>query len=487
MASSSVWRSAVPLVAGRSVSALVGLALPAILAKLLDAASYGTYKQLYLIANLTLYSLQLGLAQSLLYFVPRARERSDRRGWIGQTQQLMALLGVIAGVSVGALTPLLASRFSNPQLAEFSVPLGALAGFLLASTPFELALTASGRSRASALALIGSDLVRVGAMTTAVLAGGGVKGLAWAASAAAGLRWVVSMAVADGAWCDRPARTRWSAQLAYALPFGVASLAQQQQIQWHQLVVAARTSPAQFALYAVGCMQIPIVSLLYAPVSESLQVKLARVAPERSNDDDALAISDATRKLARVFLPLCALLIATARPGIVVLYGAAFEEAAPILRIAVLSLVAASLPVDALFKARALHRLLLAIYAAKLALTWPALLLGFHAFGMLGAIGAHVAVEFATRTWQLLHLARELERPASKLIGGADLRSSIERSLLGGSTAAAVAWAIGQGSPDRFRNLVACAGASIAMMAVVLASQRWNVAKSLAPGRARAA
>ena len=72
MASSSLWRSAAPLVAGRAASALVGLALPAILATLLDAASYGTYKQLFLIANLTLYSLQMGIAQSLLYFVPRA-------------------------------------------------------------------------------------------------------------------------------------------------------------------------------------------------------------------------------------------------------------------------------------------------------------------------------------------------------------------------------------------------------------------------------
>ena len=50
MASSSLWRNAGPLVAGRAVSAVIGFALPIVLARKLEASQYGSYKQVYLIA-----------------------------------------------------------------------------------------------------------------------------------------------------------------------------------------------------------------------------------------------------------------------------------------------------------------------------------------------------------------------------------------------------------------------------------------------------
>ena len=74
---SSLWHNAGPLVAGRATSAVIGFLLPVIIARKLDAGQYGTYKQIFLVSNLILYSLQLGLAQSLFYFVPRASEDSS--------------------------------------------------------------------------------------------------------------------------------------------------------------------------------------------------------------------------------------------------------------------------------------------------------------------------------------------------------------------------------------------------------------------------
>src|SRR5690348_10180283 len=96
----SLERGAGPLVVGRAASVVTGLVLPVVLARQLDAPSYGTYKQIFLVANLVTYSLQLGLAQSLFYFVPRATSEDERRAFIGQTQVLLAIVALVAAVGV---------------------------------------------------------------------------------------------------------------------------------------------------------------------------------------------------------------------------------------------------------------------------------------------------------------------------------------------------------------------------------------------------
>src|SRR6185312_4647924 len=166
-------------------------------------------------------------------------------------------------------------------------------------------------------------------------------------------------------------------ELAYSLPFGSAVLLLNQQLQLHQIFISTHATPALFALYAVGCMQIPIVSLLYTPVSETLQVHLAALERTGETHKAGSLFSDAVERLALIFLPLCAVLMVTARPGLHVLYHGRYDNAADVLKIAVLSVAVASLPVDGVLKARARTGVLLIFYAIKLAVTWPLLALGF--------------------------------------------------------------------------------------------------------------
>ena len=51
-------------------------------------------------------------------------------------------------------------------------------------------------------------------------------------------------------------------QLAYALPFALAVGIEVVHLNWHQYAVAARFDAAAFAIYAVGCLQIPLVDLI---------------------------------------------------------------------------------------------------------------------------------------------------------------------------------------------------------------------------------
>ena len=82
----STSRPALLLVVGRSIGLAASFAIGIVLARLFDPAEFGTYKQFFLVYA-TLYGvLQLGMAESLYYFVPRQsrahrplRRQRDRR------------------------------------------------------------------------------------------------------------------------------------------------------------------------------------------------------------------------------------------------------------------------------------------------------------------------------------------------------------------------------------------------------------------------
>lgn len=438
MASSSLWRKAGPLVVGRAVSAVIGFALPIILARRLESSAYGSYKQVYLVANLAMYCLQFGLAQSLFYFVPRATTVDERRTFIAQTQLILSLIGVatFAGIYFG--TPLIAERFTNPELDTLALPLALLSASLVASAAFEIALTARGLPQWSAATLIATDLLRISTMLGAIELGYGLKGLVWAAAVSAFARWLASLAFAGNAGRLTFDRKHLRLQLAYSLPFGAAVLLLQQQMQMHQVFISTHATPALFALYAVGCMQIPVVSLLYAPVSETLQVQLASLERLGETHRAGEAFAEAVGRLASIFLPLCAVMIVTARPALHVLYQGRYDDATSILRIAVLSVAASSLPVDGVLKARARTGLLLGMYAAKLAITWPLLALGYRVAGLEGAISAHVLVELLTKMVQVMVIAADLKVPAWTLLGGAALLRSTVVALVAGTVCGGV-------------------------------------------------
>jgi O-antigen/teichoic acid export membrane protein len=465
---------------GRATSAVIGFALPIILARRLDATAYGGYKQIYLVANLAMYSLQLGLAQSLFYFVPRAATEDERRAFIGQTQLLLTFIGVLTAGALYLAAPAIAVRFSNPVLADLAAPLGLLAGGLVASSAFEVALTSRGKPAWSAGALIASDVLRVTAMLAVIQLGKGLPGLAWAAAVCAVIRWVAALALggSGGRFFLRGPLLRQ--QLVYSLPFGVAVLLQNQQLQLHQIYISTHASPALFALYAVGCMQIPVVSLLYAPVSETLQVQLGVLERTGQTHKAGVLFSEAVGRLALAFLPMCALLMTTARPGLHVLYQGRYDDAAAVLRIAVLSVAIASLPVDGLLKARARTGSLLILYAAKLAVTWPLLGVGYRLAGMEGAISAHVGVELLTKAAQVAIVARDLELPAVALLGGRELG----RSLL---LAAAVAAASGAAVAIIPRPVWACVAAGLVGVALVGSELRLRQRRPAVDGLAREA
>src|SRR5712672_3549761 len=86
------------MVIGRGVGYVAAFAIPVVLARLFDQTDFGIYKQLFLIYGSVYVLAQLGVAESLYYFVPRQAEEAGRH--VCNALMTLALAG---GASVALL------------------------------------------------------------------------------------------------------------------------------------------------------------------------------------------------------------------------------------------------------------------------------------------------------------------------------------------------------------------------------------------------
>lgn len=389
---------------GRAGATVLGFALPLILTRLLPQAEFGTYKQVWLVVTTGFHMLQLGLAQSLYFFIPRKDGRAKE--WLTQATLSLLTSGVFCGLALYAGRFLIAKQFGNPELATFGLPMALIAAFMIAGSPLEIHLTAEGKVRSAAWCIFLSDAFRVAASVVPLLLGWGLRGFFWAYVLHAALRCAVQQYffLAHG----RPAVDwkLWREQLAYALPFGAAILLDIPQKTFHQWAVGWSVDAAAFAIYAQGCFQVPLVNLLYSPISDVLQVRLA----ERGNRPHRVHLfHDANLRLAAVFFPFTAGMVAAASLFIPALFTHTYDASVPIFRVAILMTPFASLPLDGTLRALGHTRYLFRVFFWRLVVTAPAVLLGMHFFGMVGAITGHAVAESVMRVIMLDKVRRLLD------------------------------------------------------------------------------
>lgn len=409
----SLFGKAGPLVVARFVATVVTFCIPLVLARRLSLPEYGTYKQLLLIASPLLNVLPFGMASSLFFFIPRAKEK---RPFLVQTYLYLLISGLVAGWLIVSFLGFAGARFSNPALSRYRWELGAYALFFLAASGFEATLTTQGKTRAAGLVYVISEGVKASSLIVPVLLGyglaGAMTGLALFTALRMGCAWTLLARTGEGPLFRL---ADFKAQLAYALPFGAAMVLNLPQQLAHQYAVSATVSPELFAIYSVGCFQLPLVDLLYQPTSEVLMVEIGELERVGQLERSVLLFREAASKLSFFFLPLAAFLFVAAPEFIGALFGAKFLGAVPIFRVAVLAVVLATLPMDGVLRARNETRFLFFSYLAKALATVPLVYVGVTRFSMMGGIAAWAGAELIGKGLLLWRTPRALSTPTLRL------------------------------------------------------------------------
>ncbi len=457
----------IQLMLGRSAGFAVSFFIPVVLVRMFDQAAFGTYKQLFLVLS-TLYLItQGGMAESLFYFVPQGRERGGR--YVANAALCLGALGLVSGLLVWMEAPRIAAWMNNDALASLLPWIGAILFLMLTAAGLEIVMIARGRYLWAAASYGLSDLARslmfiVPAILTRrlewVLAGGVVF---------AGLRAAAALGYFAREFGStlRPGSAPLKTQLFYALPFGAAVLVEVLQGNIHQYVIAARFDAATFAIYAVGCLQIPFVDFVAGPAGNVMMVRMSEKLVEKDHAAVVALWHQTTLRLAMVFFPMVALVLVLARDLIVILFTPAYVASVPIFMAWTLSILFAVLQTDGVLRVYAQMRFLLLVNIVRLVLIVGSIYWFLSIFGLLGAVLVTLSGVAVAKGLMLFRMNRLLGTRLSGLLPWRGLVSTAGLSIV----AAVPAWAINEALDSHPMAGVLVAGATYA--ALYLAALYW--------------
>ena len=371
---------------GRALASIATLLIPVTLVRVFDQAEYGTYKQLFLVFA-TLYSVALvGLSDSLYYFVPKDPKRGGR--YVANAVAGLVFAGIVCLIGLYATRNLIAESMKNPVLSEHLGSIGVFLLFTLIATVLEIALIARKRYAQASTAYVVSDVARAFCFVVPMFFLPSLRTLMLWAIAFAALRLLFALALLRREFRDdfRFDVSLVPAQLAYALPFALYVLVEIVQATFHQYAVSWTFDAATFAIYSVGCFQVPFVDFLATPASSVMMVRMTEEMRE-GRPKEALAIwLDITRKLALVFFPMVAVLMATSREVITFLFTDAYAASAPIFALWVMSIALSIIQTDGVMRVHAQIRFLFLVNLVRLALIVALIRPLMSAFGLLGPV-----------------------------------------------------------------------------------------------------
>jgi O-antigen/teichoic acid export membrane protein len=405
----AIARPAVLLVIGRTIGFALSFAIPVVLARVLGLADFGTYKQIFLIWTTVFGLAQLGFAESLYYFLPHRPELGGR--YVANAVLSLTALGGLAIALLIALAPALGGWLDNAWLSEHLWLLGVFVALTLISAVFEIVLISRQRYLGAAVAYAASDVLKMICIVAPVVMLGGLDWVLPGAVAFAGLRvgWMAWQLWRELGPSLRPDLTLWREQVAYALPFALAVSLEVVQANLHQYVVAARVDAAAFAIYAVGCLQIPLVDVVAISTGNVLMVKMAEA---RGDKPAALSLwHDTICRIALVIFPLTAFLLIAAREIIVTLFTASYLPSVPVFTLWSLTILPSVFCVDAVLRVYAQTRFLLIMNVARLAIVGSLIVWCLSAFGLNGAVIVVLIATVLSRLMGIVRIASLLDAP----------------------------------------------------------------------------
>lgn len=424
------FRPALQLMGGRLFGFAATFFVPIVLVRIFEPEAFGTYKQLFLIYG-TLFSLmQIGMAESLYYFLPLKPEKSGR--FLVNATILLVGSGLVAFAVLGWGAPAIASWMGNPALEQHLPWIGAYLLFMLASAGLEITMICGKGYRLASVTYAVSDLVRATLLVLPALLLGDLRWLLAGAVAFAGARFlaqVVLMRRRFGGSAPpeerggglRPDRKLLKSQLAYTLPFQAAVIVEVAQINLHQYAVSYWFDAATFAIYAVGCLQIPLVDFAATSAGSVLMVGMGDSLKDGDREGAREIWLGTTRKLALLIVPLVVVLLLVARDLIPFLFTAEYRASVPVFMVWTIAVLTSVIQTDAALRVFAAVRFILVMNLIRLAVIVGLIYFAVAALGLVGAVAVTVLGAVVAKCLALARLRRHLGSGWRELLPWKDL------------------------------------------------------------------
>jgi O-antigen/teichoic acid export membrane protein len=368
--------------------------LPLIIVRFLSQDKVGVYRQMFLVVTNAVSILPLGFSMSAFYFL--SRDAANRSAAVLNILLFNFVMGGLACLGLFLFPQWLGNLFQNDQITRLAPLIGVVIWLWIFSAFLETAAVANRESKMATVFIIAAQLSKTVLMAGAVLFFATIDAFLYAAIIQAALQTIILLVYLNSRF---PRFWRsfsfafFREHLLYALPFGFAGLLWVMQTDVHNYFVGHRFSPADYAIYAYGCFQLPLIAML----SESItSVLIPRMSELQSRDDRREIIritARAMQKLAFFFFPLYVFLFITAQTFIVTLFTRNYAASVSIFLINLTLLPFDIWIIDPIIRAyKELGRRLLVVRVCIFVALLTALYFGIQYFDLRGMISIVVAI-----------------------------------------------------------------------------------------------
>lgn len=382
----STFKPAFKLMSGRVAAFTITFMTGPLLARMFSQSAFGTYKQ-FMLVTYTLFLIgQCGLAECLFYFLPKNPERGA--SYAVNSVFMLFLSGTVCWLGLMIRPGALARWANNAELVQYIPVMGAYLLFMLMGTVLEISMVSRKRYNLATFTYVTSDLLRAAFLVIPALI---TRSLMWALIGSAFFFFLRVCAIFGYFRSEFSGRLRLDRvllkeQWAYALPFSLSVIVQVIQQNYHQYAVMFHFDAATFAIYSVGCLQIPLVDFLATPASNVMMVRMTEEQREGHVRQLLPIWHDTTRKLALMFFPFVGILVVSAYRLITLLFTKQYAASVPLFMVWCLSILLSTFQTDGVLRVFAEMKVLVGINLARLTLVL--LMMGWFisTFQLMGAV-----------------------------------------------------------------------------------------------------
>jgi len=444
------------LAAARIVAFALTIPLPLVLVRTLSQSEFGLYKQVFQILMTVLALVGLQVNMSVLYFLPR---HPDKKPQIALN--VLAFYAVIGSVVAGVFAVFPRSVtiiFKGDGLVPHMPLLGLAILLWLLSTVLDVVAVADNDIRSASMFVVLVQLTKSGLLMGAAVLFGTVHAVVIAAVAQGAVHCLIMFLYLHkrfGRFWGSFDSPLFKTQIANALPFGFGALAFGTQADLHNYFVSHYFDPDQFAIYAVGCFQLPLLGMLFESVVSVLMPEVARRHAKADYEGIIALWAAAVRKLALFFVPTYVFLFVVRYEFIATLFTKNYVAAAPIFAINLLGILLYILvPTSIMRSFEELKYFRLKLSLATIPVACVALYIGIHAAGLVGAITAYVTVQTIDLSILILAIARKLNMSLGDVRRLSPILRTVTAAAIAGFATFGVRLALA--GAHTFVTLVAC-------------------------------
>jgi O-antigen/teichoic acid export membrane protein len=307
---------------------------------------------------------------------------------------------------------LVGNIFRSPELTLLAPKIGVVIWLWIFSTFLEIVAIANQEARLATVFIISTQFSKTFLMVGAVLIFTTVDALIYAAIIQGILQTLVLLFYLSrkfpGFWTSFDLKF-FREQMIYAVPFGVSGILWILQNDIHNYFVGYGFSTAEFAIYAYGCFQLPLVSMLFEAVTGVLIPRMSELQMRGDRGEMIRLTARAMQKLAFFYFPIYVFLMITAETFILTLFTRNYLASVPIFMINLTLLPLQILVTDPIVRSyQELGRFLLVVRIFILIAMVTTLYFGIGYFNLSGMIAIVVVIAIIEKIISETMIVRKL-------------------------------------------------------------------------------